>query len=93
MKAVILAASAAERLHPFTETRAKPMIQVAGQPIMERMAVALGNAGEPHLEGPLMRLAEEPDPVVREHARWALARLRGDGRKKRDDDPPLRGKP
>ncbi|MCZ6473209.1 MAG: sugar phosphate nucleotidyltransferase [SAR324 cluster bacterium] len=45
MKAVRLAASAAERLHPFTETRAKTMIQVAGRPIMERMAVALGKAG------------------------------------------------
>jgi bifunctional UDP-N-acetylglucosamine pyrophosphorylase/glucosamine-1-phosphate N-acetyltransferase len=45
MKAVILAAGASHRLKPFTETRAKPMIRVAGRPILEYMADALKAAG------------------------------------------------
>jgi len=45
MKAVILAAGRAERLLPFTETRAKPMIRVAGRTILEYMAESLRAAG------------------------------------------------
>jgi bifunctional UDP-N-acetylglucosamine pyrophosphorylase/glucosamine-1-phosphate N-acetyltransferase len=45
MKAVILAAARSERLHPFTETRAKPMIRVAGRTILEYMGQALRDAG------------------------------------------------
>lgn len=45
MKAVILAAGRAERLLPFTESRAKPMIRVAGRTILEYMADALRAAG------------------------------------------------
>ncbi len=45
MKAVILAAARSERLQPFTETRAKPMIRVAGRTILEYMAAALREAG------------------------------------------------
>ena len=45
MKAVILAASPAERLRPFTETRAKSMIRVAGKPILEEITHSLRSAG------------------------------------------------
>ena len=45
MKAVILAASPAERLRPFTETRAKSMIRVAGKPILEEIISSLVSAG------------------------------------------------
>lgn len=45
MKAVILAAAKSERLLPFTETRAKPMIRVAGRTILENMAASLRDAG------------------------------------------------
>ena len=45
MKAVILAAARSERLLPFTETRAKPMIRVAGRTILEYMGAALRDAG------------------------------------------------
>jgi UDP-N-acetylglucosamine diphosphorylase / glucose-1-phosphate thymidylyltransferase / UDP-N-acetylgalactosamine diphosphorylase / glucosamine-1-phosphate N-acetyltransferase / galactosamine-1-phosphate N-acetyltransferase len=45
MKAVILAAARSERLQPFTESRAKPMIPVAGRTILEYMAAALREAG------------------------------------------------
>jgi bifunctional UDP-N-acetylglucosamine pyrophosphorylase/glucosamine-1-phosphate N-acetyltransferase len=45
MKAVILAAGRSERLKPFTETRAKPMIRVAGQPMLEYSLRGLAAAG------------------------------------------------
>src|SRR5271170_2891538 len=45
MKAVILAAGRSERLKPFTETRAKPMIQVAGRPMLEYSLQGLAAAG------------------------------------------------
>ena len=45
MKAVILAAGRSERLMPFTETRAKPMIRVAGRTILEYMTAALRDSG------------------------------------------------
>ena len=45
MKAVILAAARSERLLPFTETRAKPMIRIAGRTILEYMTSSLREAG------------------------------------------------
>jgi epoxyqueuosine reductase len=43
------------------------------------VAVALGNLGDPRSAGPLARaLREDPDPVVRGHAAWALGRIGGD---------------
>jgi epoxyqueuosine reductase len=37
--------------------------------------VAAGNAGDPALGDALLLHAEGPDPVLAEHARWALAKL------------------
>jgi len=45
MKAVILAAGRSERLKPFTETRAKPMIRIAGHPMLEYSLRGLADAG------------------------------------------------
>jgi bifunctional UDP-N-acetylglucosamine pyrophosphorylase/glucosamine-1-phosphate N-acetyltransferase len=45
MKAIILAAGRSERLKPFTETRAKPMIRVAGRPMLEYSLRGLASAG------------------------------------------------
>lgn len=43
------------------------------------VAVALGNLGDPASVAPLARaLAEDPDPIVRGHAAWALGRIAGD---------------
>ncbi|MDH4224918.1 MAG: sugar phosphate nucleotidyltransferase [Deltaproteobacteria bacterium] len=45
MKAVILAAAPSDKLKPFTETRAKSMIRVAGKPILEHITLSLKQAG------------------------------------------------
>jgi epoxyqueuosine reductase len=43
--------------------------------LLRNVAVALGNSGDPAHRPVLARLAEDPDPLVQEHARWALGRL------------------
>jgi epoxyqueuosine reductase len=43
--------------------------------LLRNVAVALGNSGDAAHRPVLARLAEDPDPLVQEHARWALDRL------------------
>jgi epoxyqueuosine reductase len=51
--------------------------------LLRNVAVALGNSADPSRRPVLERLAHDGDPLVREHARWALTRL-----EPRDDPPP-----
>jgi epoxyqueuosine reductase len=44
--------------------------------LRRNVAVAMGNSGDPAFVPQLEKLAADPDLVVAEHARWALARLR-----------------
>jgi len=44
---------------------------------LRNLAVAMGNSGDERLVPWLERIARHPDPIVREHAAWALERLRG----------------
>jgi epoxyqueuosine reductase QueG len=37
--------------------------------------VAMGNSGLAKFRAPLEKLAASPDPLVAEHAQWALAKL------------------
>ncbi|MCY3598687.1 MAG: tRNA epoxyqueuosine(34) reductase QueG [Gemmatimonadetes bacterium] len=43
--------------------------------LLRNLAVGLGNAGGPAAAPVLRRLAADPSPLVREHARWALDAL------------------
>jgi epoxyqueuosine reductase len=43
--------------------------------LLRNVAVAMGNSGEARHRPALQRLAADEDPLVREHARWALGRL------------------
>ena len=45
MKAVILAAGKGERLKPITSSRPKPMIPIAGKPLLEHAILGLKDAG------------------------------------------------
>jgi epoxyqueuosine reductase len=48
--------------------------------LLRNVAVALGNSGDRSKRPVLERLAQDEDPLVREHAAWALARLDASGR-------------
>ncbi len=45
--------------------------------LLRNVAVAMGNSGDPRFRPALERLSADPDPLVREHAEWALTRLDG----------------
>ena len=43
--------------------------------LLRNLAVGLGNAADPAARPVLRRLAADPSPLVREHARWAIGQL------------------
>jgi epoxyqueuosine reductase len=55
--------------------RKSPLRRAKRRGFLRNVAVALGNSGNPAARPALERLAEDPDTLVREHARWALERL------------------
>ncbi len=46
---------------------------------LRNLCVAIGNSGDGRFVRWLERVRKGPDPLIREHAEWALARLRGTG--------------
>jgi epoxyqueuosine reductase len=44
--------------------------------LLRNVAVALGNSADPRARPHLERLSKHDDPLVREHAQWAIERLR-----------------
>jgi epoxyqueuosine reductase len=62
----------------FRETFAGSPIKRIGRDRMVRNClIAAGNSGDVALLGPVERLLDDPDPVVRDAAQWARARLGG----------------
>jgi epoxyqueuosine reductase len=56
--------------------KATPLARAKRRGYLRNVAVALGNAGDPAAAGALVTcLLEEPEPLVRAHAAWALGRL------------------
>jgi epoxyqueuosine reductase len=55
--------------------RKSPLKRAKRRGLLRNVAVALGNAGDPSRRAILLALAEDEDPVVREHAGWALRQL------------------
>jgi epoxyqueuosine reductase len=45
--------------------------------LLRNAAIALGNSGNPAAVPPLLRALEDPEPLVRGHAAWALGYLGG----------------
>jgi epoxyqueuosine reductase QueG len=46
---------------------------------LRNLCVAMGNSGDERFVPWLEQAAQHPDPIVREHAAWALGRLRAEG--------------
>ena len=68
-----LAAMTEEEYHEsFDDT---PIERTRYQGFLRNVAVAMGNSGERKFLEHLRILAESPDPVIREHAEWAIGRL------------------
>ena len=53
-----------------------PIKRIGRNRFVRNCLIAAGNSGEPALAAPVERLSRDPDEVVAEAARWALARLR-----------------
>jgi epoxyqueuosine reductase len=76
MEAPDLVALASLDEESFRRTfRKSPVKRAKRRGLLRNVAVALGNSGDPRHRDALERLAEDADPLVREHARWALGRL------------------
>jgi epoxyqueuosine reductase len=58
-----------------TMFRGSPVTRARYSGFLRNVAVAMGNGGLTEFRAPLERLAQSGDPVVAEHARWALGRL------------------
>jgi epoxyqueuosine reductase len=43
---------------------------------LRNVAIAMGNSGQQKFQEPLTKLAKSEDPLVAEHANWALRELR-----------------
>jgi epoxyqueuosine reductase len=55
--------------------RHSPIKRTKYEGFMRNVAIALGNSGQPEARPALERLAASDNPVISEHARWALKRL------------------
>jgi epoxyqueuosine reductase len=55
--------------------RGTPVSRAKYRGFLRNVAVAMGNSGAEKFRAPLERMAEAEDPVVSEHARWALGQL------------------
>lgn len=56
--------------------RRTPLWRAKRRGLLRNVAVALGNWGDPQAIPALRRALDDPEPLVREHAAWALARIR-----------------
>lgn len=52
-----------------------PLARSKRRGLLRNVCVALGNAGDPRALPALWRAASDPEPLVAEHARWAIERL------------------
>lgn len=55
--------------------RGSPIKRAKRTGLRRNAVVAMGNSGDPRFLPPLRTLADDPDEIVAEHARWALQRL------------------
>lgn len=55
--------------------RGSPILRAKRRGFLRNVCVALGNKGTPDDLPALRHAAQDPEPLVREHAQWALARV------------------
>ncbi|HVX39711.1 MAG TPA: HEAT repeat domain-containing protein [Gemmatimonadaceae bacterium] len=62
--------------HSSKALRGSPMKRAKLRGLKRNAGVVLGNVGRPEDVDVLTRALEDPEPLVRKHAAWALARIR-----------------
>jgi len=55
--------------------RGSPILRPKRRGLLRNVAVALGNWGNAAARPPLCAALDDPEPLVREHARWALGKI------------------
>ena len=55
--------------------RSSPVKRAGYSGFLRNVAIAMGNQGSERFRAPLEQLAAAPDPLVAQHAQWALTRL------------------
>jgi epoxyqueuosine reductase len=55
--------------------RGSPVKRAKYSGLKRNVAIAMGNSGNSTFIPDLERLAQDPDPIVAEHAQWALQKL------------------
>ena len=53
-----------------------PMLRTKRRGLLRNVAVALGNIGTADALPALLKAAEDPEPLIVEHARWAIEQIR-----------------
>jgi epoxyqueuosine reductase len=56
--------------------RKSPIKRIKRRGFLRNVCVALGNVGDPSDLTALERAAADPDPLIAEHAAWAIQRIR-----------------
>lgn len=54
-----------------------PMLRTKRRGLLRNVCVALGNTAGEEALAPLQRAAEDPEPLIREHALWAIEQIAG----------------
>ena len=53
-----------------------PILRTKRRGLLRNVCVALGNVGDETALAPLEKAAADPEPIIAEHARWALGQIR-----------------
>jgi epoxyqueuosine reductase len=61
-----------------TKFAGTPLLRTKRRGLLRNVCVALGNLGDPRALPALERACHDPEPLIREHAAWAIGRIRGD---------------
>ena len=73
MKAMILAAGRGERMRPLTDATPKPLLRVAGRPLIEHHLIRLAAAGVREVVINVSHLGEQIVDYLADGSRWNLA--------------------
>ncbi|HWI57835.1 MAG TPA: tRNA epoxyqueuosine(34) reductase QueG, partial [Bacillota bacterium] len=58
-----------------------PMLRTKRRGLLRNVCVALGNSGDERALPALEKAANDPEPLIAEHGRWAIEQIRNKPRK------------